>query len=445
MRLSFNQTCLILADAMLAGPADAVLLVERMAAVLGAHAAWMPELAGAVIEQFGMRWDEVDGATLTPLVAESAEFVAAWRSDTIPAVMRLLRRPPQQRAPVAPLRHLALPQISTLADLAGWLNITGAELAWYANRWRVPAHSSAMPHHHYAYRAVEKRDGRWRLIESPKSELRALQRKILHGLLERIPPHDAAHGFRKSRNIVTFAAPHAARAVVIRLDLADFFASVPTPRVHAILGAVGYPQAVASTLAALCTNRVPSGRLLEADLRDGFDWQTRQRYRTRHLPQGAPTSPVLANLCAYRLDVRLAALARSLDATYTRYADDLAFSGDEALQRAAERFAIRVAAIALEEGFVVQPHKTRIMRRGARQHLAGVVVNRHPNMARDQFDRLKALLTNCVRAGPESQNRDGVADFCAHLRGHVAHATMLNASRGGKLMAIFDRIVWDER
>ena len=82
------------------------------------------------------------------------------------------------------------------------------------------------------------------------------------------------------------------------------------------------------------------------------------------------------------------------------------------------------------------------MRRGTRQHLAGVVVNIHPNLARTEFDVLKAVLTNCVRHGPGSQNRKGHEDFRAHLAGRVAHAGMLNAARGAKLKGIFDRIAW---
>jgi RNA-directed DNA polymerase len=130
-------------------------------------------------------------------------------------------------------------------------------------------------------------------------------------------------------------------------------------------------------------------------------------------------------------------------ATYTRYADDLAFSGGDDLARTVERLEIRVAAIAIEEGFAVNLRKTRVMRRGARQHLAGVVVNSHPNLARPAFDALKAVLTNCVRHGPGSQNRDGVVDFRAHLAGRVAHAVMMNAARGEKLKRIFEGIVWD--
>ena len=83
------------------------------------------------------------------------------------------------------------------------------------------------------------------------------------------------------------------------------------------------------------------------------------------------------------------------------------------------------------------------MTAGMRQQLAGVVVNMHPNVRRDEFDRLKAILTNCVRHGPASQNRDKHTDFRAHLAGRVAHVVAMNAERGQKLRAIFDRILWE--
>ncbi|MFM0158892.1 reverse transcriptase family protein [Paraburkholderia sediminicola] len=432
-----------IADAMLVGPPEAATMVERMTFVLGESAEWMNRLARRVAKRFGPRWDSVDSKELSKVVAEDAGFVAAWWGESRPRVLRVLPRPPVQR-PAPPWLHDAmLPQLPTLGDLAAWLEIEPEELDWFADRWRVPAQDAGTRLHHYSYKVVEKRDGRCRIIEVPKSRLRALQRKVLHGLLDRAPAHDAVHGFRRGRNTVTFAAPHAGKAVVIRFDLTDFFASVHAGRVYSVIRALGYPLEVARALTALCTNRVPSGRLLAPDVRDRIDWQERQRYRNRHLPQGAPTSPALANLCAFRLDLRLAGLARSLGATYTRYADDLAFSGGDDLARMAERLEIRVAAIAIEEGFAVNLRKTRVMRRATRQHLAGVVVNSHPNLARPEFDALKAVLTNCMRHGSRSQNRDNHADFRAHLMGRVAHVAMLNATKGAKLKAIFERIVWE--
>lgn len=165
-------------------------------------------------------------------------------------------------------------------------------------------------------------------------------------------------------------------------------------------------------------------------------------YARRHLPQGAPTSPTIANLCVYRLDRRLAGLARSAGAVYTRYADDLAFSGGADFARRAKRFR-HVAAITLGEGLTVNYRKTRIMRPSVRQELAGIVINQRLSPRRAQFDQLKAVLTNCVRHGPASQNRDGHADFRAHLWGRISFVASLHAGRGDKLQRIFDQIQWD--
>jgi hypothetical protein len=233
--------------------------------------------------------------------------------------------------------------------------------------------------------------------------------------------------------------------VVLRMDLRDFFPSIPAPRVHALFETLGYPHAAARVLTGLCTNRVTSRMLRGVAAPDPacrVPWLERKTLELPHLPQGAPTSPALSNLCALHLDLRLHALAHSVGATYTRYADDLAFSGGEPVRRRIDRLTATIAAIAREEGYTVNHHKTRVMHRGDRQMLTGIVVNDRPNIPRGEFDRLKAILTNCVKRGAASQNREGRADYRAHLLGRIAHARSVNASRGAKLHAIFERIDW---
>jgi len=431
-----------IAVAMLSGPPDAEGLAQRAAEALGKPWPWLPRLARKVAERFGARWDQVERDEVAETIVTDRGFVQAWQRAERPTIRRYWLLSPVQRPALFPTRG-DLPALPTLGALADWLQLDSLDLAWFADRWRMPPGAAEMPTHHYRYRLVEKTDGSYRILEAPKRRIRDIQRKILHGLLDRVPAHDAAHGFVAGRNCLSYAAEHVGQPVVIRLDLRDFFPSVPAGRVHALLRTLGYPVGVARVLTAICTNRVPDDWLRAPGQRHRLGWSARRTYQDRHLPQGAPTSPALANLCAYRLDLRLAGLARSLGARYTRYADDLAFSGGETLARVAERFAIKVAAIALEEGFAVNPRKTRVMRPGTRQHLAGVVVNRHPNVSRDQYDALKATLHNCIRYGAATQNLDGHADFRAHLRGRVAHVCALNPQRGAKLQAMFERIDWD--
>jgi RNA-directed DNA polymerase len=201
-------------------------------------------------------------------------------------------------------------------------------------------------------------------------------------------------------------------------------------------------------LTALSTNSVPhhvwaarpdrlSGPLAGSDYRLG------QHLRHPHLPQGAPTSPAIANLAAFRLDCRLAALAASMGARYSRYADDLAISSDTPLSRGrTERLVQTIERIAAEEGFRVNPFKTFVQRASQRQLLAGVVVNRHPNVVRQDYDTLKAILHNCVRLGPDTQNHHDHPNFSAHLLGRISRVQQLNPTRGDRLRAIYDSIDW---
>src|SRR5205814_1806690 len=141
-----------------------------------------------------------------------------------------------------------------------------------------------------------------------------------------IPPSEVAHGFVPGRGVRTFVAPHVGRAVVVRMDLEDFFASVSRARIVSLFRRVGYPRRVATALAGLCTAPTPE-RILAEHPRAGVDLAQRflanARLRDAHLPQGAPTSPALSNLAAWRLDKRLAALVGGFGAIMTRYADDL--------------------------------------------------------------------------------------------------------------------------
>jgi len=207
---------------------------------------------------------------------------------------------------------------------------------------------------------------------------------------------------------------------------------------------LGYPERVADLLGALCTTTTPDGVWQSVhEVLEPEEWQRlRVLYRRPHLPQGAPTSPALANLCALHMDVRLARFAGAADAVYTRYADDLAFSGEASFARSAKRFGLHVAAIVAQEGFGIHHHKTRLMRASVRQHLAGLTVNKGPNVSRLEFDRLKAVLTNCVRHGAASQNRKEHDDFRAHLEGKVAFVAMVRPKRAAKLRALLERIVW---
>jgi RNA-directed DNA polymerase len=404
-------------------------------------------LVSAVLAAFCKGPTDLGWKSLTAFIEHQPCFCADWRGYAAAGCLRQLFWVTPNMSPAAgPPATWSVPAWPTPTALADWLGIRPAELEWFADCHGHEANVGAGPLRHYLYRWIAKRSGMRRLLETPKPRLKKIQRRLLRELLDRIPPHEAVHGYCRGRSISTFAAPHCGRRIVLRFDLRHFFPAVADSRIHALFATAGYPREVARILTGLCTNVVPDDVWKAAESEEGspYSWHDRRRFRYPHLPQGAPTSPALANLCAYRLDCRLHGLALTVGGQYTRYADDLAFSGDAELERSARRFQVAVCTVALEEGFEVHTRKSRFMRQGVRQQLVGVVVNAHVNVCRAKYDRLKAILHNCVRYGPNSQSHDQHADFRAHLQGQIAHVAMLNPSRGERLKALFYRICWDE-
>ncbi len=425
-----------LARCFLAGEQSVEHLFERASETLGRRWGWLRPLARRYV-------DAMAGETrpryrdVLQFLRNDRRFARVQRKfrDELSVDSWMLE--PQRMQPVAAAEMWDVPAIESAGALTEWLHLNPGELEWLADPKGLLRRKHPGKLTHYHYRVLTKATGETRLIEAPKSRLKHIQRQILTRILDKVPAHSAAHGFVSGRSIRTFTAPHAARHIVLKLDLRDFFPSLAAARIEAFFRTAGYPEHVADLLAGLCTNWSPRELWLGLDLREASDLYCRP-----HLPQGAPTSPALANLCFYRTDCRLAGLARSAGVVYTRYADDLAFSGDEEFARGVERFAAHVAAIVREEGFSVNHRKTQIMRQGVRQHLAGLVVNDRPNVKRGDFDRLKATLTNCVRSGPEGQNRHGHSQFRAHLEGRVNFVETVNSARGKQLRAIFDQIRW---
>jgi hypothetical protein len=265
---------------------------------------------------------------------------------------------------------------------------------------------------------------------------------VLHRILDRVPVNDVAHGFVPGRSALTGAWDHVQARTVVRFDLEAFFASIPASRVYGRFRILGYAEPVAHVLTGLTTHVTPL--LVLRTMPDGGTadelFRLRRNLSQAHLPQGAPTSPALANLCAHGLDRRLEGLARAVGATFTRYADDLTFSSVFGLDPTALAGSVR--RIAEEEGFLLNPAKTRVRGQGTRQLVTGLVVNERPNVPREEFDRLKAVLHNCVVHGPESQNRAAHPDFRAHLEGRVGRVEFVNPAKGQRLRRSFEQIPW---
>lgn len=301
------------------------------------------------------------------------------------------------------------------ADLARWLGQPEAEL----RQWLSPQPAWTRGFEYKSFTRSKKRGG-VRTIDAPNDKLKALQRAVLRRLLNPLKPHIAATGFVRGCSIVDNARPHVGRAVVINLDLEDFFPSIKAARVEAFWRAVGWDAEAARILTAICTL-------------DGA------------LPQGAPTSPALSNLVCRKLDERLFALADHFDGDYTRYADDItlsfpAFGRNQPLRRhsgrptkgwksrsegaVSRRLLTWVRQIIEAEGFKIQlKKKVRVQRAHQRQTATGLLVNEKVNLPRAVRRMIRAM---------QHHEQLGKLDTAGRrrLRGWEALAQMVADGRG---------------
>lgn len=458
--LSIGLAHAILADHRHPGGSAAPALLARACVCLGCEDTpppWLASLAQAV----ALRWqrqgmidtldslaqflsEHLDGDGTGPDedddLAEPA--ISDLWSDRPPSTWRVrhwLLRPAQTAQPASGLPGIERPDLPTEDAWAGWLGLDPQRLRWLTHPsvdWRE---DRDRPHRriatHYRHLLRPKRSGGLRLLEVPRPDLRQAQRRLLDGWLSLVPAHEAAHGFVRGRNVHSFAQVHAGQACVIRFDLQDFFPGIGAARIRAFWRVWGYPEPVARMLTRLCTTTTPAmvrERLQEAP---SMDAMSLKRLARPHLPQGAPTSPTLANLCAFGLDLRLDGLARRFGAVYARYADDLVFSGPQSLYQEARALQAWVRAIAADEGFVLNAAKQRQMRAHQQQRVTGLVINERPNLPREDYDRLRATLHRAAQAG----SVDPVAR--ARLQGQVAWACQsLAPTRVAKLQALLARI-----
>lgn len=205
-----------------------------------------------------------------------------------------------------------------------------------------------------------------RIIEAPDVELKTFQRILLDTVLYLATPTPWAHGFVPGRSVQTNAAPHCKQPWILNMDIKDFFPSIKFSRVLRVMRALPTPWRITEEEAYLLTKVV---------------------MRKGRLPQGAPTSPHLANLVSRTLDWRLAALSRQMGWMYTRYADDMTFSGS----RKPKGLIPYVREIVHEEGFQVSDKKTKMLPNYRRQLVTGLVVNEHAAWPRELRRKLRAI------------------------------------------------------
>ena len=264
---------------------------------------------------------------------------------------------------------------------------------------------------------IPKKSGGMREIEAPSDILKSYQSWIKVNILDKIAISDYAMGFKKSCSILDNAKKHVGKELVINLDIKDFFPSITYKQVYKIFSYLGYTNEVAHLLTQICTNK------------------------DNVLPQGSPASPIISNIVALKLDKRLSGLADSFECDYSRYADDITFSGSKCIKRILPL----VKAIIEEEGFEINADKLRFQYSFQRQEVTGLVVNEGVKISPRLQHEIEYAIYYCKKYGVENHmSKIGCTRsfYKEHLYGIAYFVKMINCDQGEYYLKQLDLINW---
>ncbi|WP_284126598.1 reverse transcriptase family protein [Parerythrobacter aestuarii] len=292
---------------------------------------------------------------------------------------------------------------------------------------------------------------RYRTICIPDPELKKVQRWLQQHVLSKIAPHRASTAYFKRDTIFEAAARHAGARWLVKVDIERFFESIKEPYVASVFERLGYPDLLSFQLARLCT-RLPSLK----SRKDVFRRRSNpiggvmQNDWIGFLPQGAPTSPHLANLVMRRFDRRMTSLSRESGLRYSRYSDDMIFSTSGAFTReGAEDFIHQVYDVLGAHGFEANRTKTSIAAPGARKVVLGLLVDRdRPRLTRNFRANIETHLHFLERedVGPvrhaTARGFDSVIGLRNHLMGQIAFARQIDRCYGDRLRSRVLAVDW---
>lgn len=271
-----------------------------------------------------------------------------------------------------------LPPVESSEDLAELLGLSEFALKKFCLR---------MPDFYHTFERKKKNGTGQRQLCAPAKELKQVQRNIKRKILDKVELHQSCTGYRRGMSIVSNAKIHVGQRFVLNLDIQDFFQSISTGRVAGLFFSFGYSEKISLLLAKLCCFR-------------------------NALPQGAPTSPPLANLICHKLDRRLSGLARTKCLKYSRYCDDITISGTRTIS---PHLIELLRSILKAEGFTANEDKTRLLTQRSCQIVTGLTVNEKVNIPRKKRHLIRAILHGSKDHGTSDASRNYLAGLSSYM------------------------------
>ena len=283
----------------------------------------------------------------------------------------------------------------------------------------------------------------------PNEKLKFVQRWINYNILQQVSLSDACTGFRPEYSILKNAIVHENARAIYKIDLLRFFDTITEKRVFGLFKSLGYIENLAYDLSKICTSK--HKKSYWSFVKDyNYDELTfLANDNPAILPQGAPTSPTIANILATRMDERFINLSRLMDFRYTRYADDLTFSITET-----GRFPNIgvIKKIINDEGFFINPSKVNYSKRGMKQYVTGLTVTHGTNVSKNERKDIFKHLYYCKKYGPtnhlayisntdskHSRQHYGFQDW---LIGKISFIYSIDKVNGKKMFKEFEKINW---
>ena len=348
-------------------------------------------------------------------------------------------------------RNPDLTPVLTLRHLASMVDVDYSILRGIASR------SIQDPYRTFRIRKRSPAKGkkRFRVICVPSPVLLLTQRWISENILSKISAHPSSVAYSKGNRLVDAAKPHCGAKWVIKLDVLNFFESITEIAVYRVFRGQGYQPLVSIELARICT-RAGNTTALRSTARWRSFGQERgikdyaQRYMG-HLPQGAPTSPMLSNLVCTDFDNQVQAIATHNGLTYTRYADDIALSSksDEFSREIAAHVIGQVYEVMGRFGLSPNATKAQVIPPGGRKVVLGLLVDGSaPRLPRDFKAILRRhlyYLTNPT-TGPSGHAKArqfaSIIGMRNHIGGLLAFARQIEPVYATKCEALFKSVKW---